>query len=162
MSTSTQARVRSSGFGATIARPYEQALERTRAVLKDQGFGVLTEIDVKQTMEAKLDVDFRPYVILGACNPPLAHRALSADLGIGLLLPCNVVVYDNGDGTSTVEMMDSFDIFDWPRLMLGNGPPVVRARPTLPTSDGRLEVGCAGEERRWICSRRYAANTSSG
>src|SRR5712692_438941 len=56
----------------------------------------------------------------------------------------------------------SFDIFDWPRLMLGNGPPVVRARPTLPTSNGRLEVGCAGEERRWICSRSYAANTSSG
>ena len=55
-----------------------------------------------------------------------------------------------------------FDIFDWPRLMLGNGPPVVRARPTLPTSNGRLEVGCAGEERRWICSRSYAANTSSG
>src|SRR6266542_6448064 len=106
MSTSTQARVRSSGFGATIARPYEQALERTRAVLKDQGFGVLTEIDVKQTMKAKLDVDFRPYVILGACNPPLAHRALSADLGIGLLLPCNVIVYDNGDNSSTVEVMD--------------------------------------------------------
>ena len=57
---------------------------------------------------------------------------------------------------------NSFDIFDWPRLMLGNGPPVVRARPTLPTSNGRLEVGCAGEERRWICSRSYAANTSSG
>ena len=57
-------------------------------------------------LKAKVDVDFRPYVILGACNPPLAHRALSADLGIGLLLPCNVAVYDNGDGTSSVEVMD--------------------------------------------------------
>jgi uncharacterized protein (DUF302 family) len=90
----------------TVDAPYEQTIERTRTALKDQGFGVLTEIDVKQTMKAKLDVDFRPYVILGACNPPLAHRALSADLGIGLLLPCNVVVYDNLDGTSTVEAMD--------------------------------------------------------
>jgi uncharacterized protein (DUF302 family) len=106
MSTGTQAPVRSYRFGATLALPYEQALERTRAALKDQGFGVLTEIDVKQTMKAKLDVDFRSYVILGVCNPPLAHRALTADLGIGLLLPCNVVIYDNGDGTSTVEAMD--------------------------------------------------------
>ena len=106
MSTNTPVPVRTYGFGATLALPYAQALERTRAALKDQGFGVLTEIDVKQSMKAKLDVDFRPYVILGACNPPLAHRALSADLGIGLLLPCNVVVYDNGDGTSTVELMD--------------------------------------------------------
>ncbi len=106
MSTKALSPVRSYGFGTTIDLPYEQAVERTRGALHEQGFGVLAEIDVKQTMKAKLDLEFRPYVILGACNPPLAHRALSADLGVCLLLPCNVVVYDNGDGTSTVEVMD--------------------------------------------------------
>jgi uncharacterized protein (DUF302 family) len=106
MTSQTRAPVRTYGFGATLDLPYVEEVERTRAALKEQGFGVLTEIDVKQTMKTKLDVDFRPYVILGACNPPLAHRALSADLGIGLLLPCNVIVYDNGNGTSTVEVMD--------------------------------------------------------
>src|SRR6185437_14363288 len=106
MTSTSREVVRSYGFGAVVDLGYEQAIERTRAALKEQGFGVLTEIDVKSTLKAKLDADFRPYVILGACNPPLAHRALSADLGIGLLLPCNVVVYDNLDGTSTVEAMD--------------------------------------------------------
>jgi len=105
METQSTAR-RPYGFGVTVAMPYDRAIERTRTALKEQGFGVLTEIDVKKTLKEKLDADFRPYAILGACNPGLAHRALQADLGVGLLLPCNVVVYDNGDGTSTVEALD--------------------------------------------------------
>lgn len=93
------------GFGAKTKLPYAQAVERTKAALKEQGFGVLCEIDVRQTMKEKLNADFRPYVILGACNPPLAHRALSAELDLGLLLPCNVVVYDE-DGGAVVKAMD--------------------------------------------------------
>ena len=103
---STSEVTRPYGFGVRTPCAYVDALARTREALKNEGFGVITEIDVRQTMRNKLGAEFRPYVILGACNPPLAHRALSADLGIGLLLPCNVVVYDNGDATSTVEAMD--------------------------------------------------------
>jgi uncharacterized protein (DUF302 family) len=102
----TQTPSRTYGFGTTIGTSYQEAVVRTRAALKEQGFGILTEIDVQQTMKEKLGAEFRPYIILGACNPPLAHKALSADLGIGLLLPCNVVVYDNQNGTSSVEAMD--------------------------------------------------------
>jgi uncharacterized protein (DUF302 family) len=97
---------RSYAIGAAVRAAHAEAVDRTKATLKEQGFGVLTEIDVRATMKEKLGADFRPYVILGACNPPLAHRALSADLGVGLLLPCNVVVYDNGDGTAFVEALD--------------------------------------------------------
>jgi uncharacterized protein (DUF302 family) len=93
------------GFGAKTSLPYAQAVEQTKAALKEQGFGVLCEIDVQKTLKEKLNADFRPYVILGACNPPLAHRALSTELDLGLLLPCNVVVYDE-EGGAVVKAMD--------------------------------------------------------
>jgi uncharacterized protein (DUF302 family) len=92
------------GFGTRVRLPYAEAVERTKAALKEQGFGVLTEIDVRQTLKEKRGVDFRPYVILGACNPPFAERALAAELDLGLL-PCNVVVYEEAGG-SVVEAMD--------------------------------------------------------
>jgi uncharacterized protein (DUF302 family) len=85
--------------------PYEEAVELATAALKTEGFGVLTEIDVKSTMKKKIDADFRKYIILGACNPHLAHRALSTQLEIGLLLPCNVIVYEE-DGGSVVSIVD--------------------------------------------------------
>src|SRR3972149_348277 len=95
------------GLKVDVPLPYERAVERAREELGKEGFGVLTEIDVKATLKKKLDVEFRPYVILGACNPPLAHRALSAERDIGLLLPCNVIVYAGDEpGRSVVAALD--------------------------------------------------------
>jgi uncharacterized protein (DUF302 family) len=95
------------GIGATVELDYPRAVDRVKEELAKEGFGVLTEIDVKTTMKKKLDVDFRPYVILGACNPRLAYEALTAEREIGLLLPCNVIVYaDDAPGRSVVVAMD--------------------------------------------------------
>ena len=95
------------GFGCTVPLPYADAVAKVRDALAGEGFGVLTEIDVSATLKKKLDVDFRPYIILGACNPPLAHQALLAEQEIGLLLPCNVIVYaGDEEGTSVVSVMD--------------------------------------------------------
>ncbi|MBI4300735.1 MAG: DUF302 domain-containing protein [Chloroflexi bacterium] len=93
------------GIFARIDTPYEQAIEKITAALKDEGFGVLTEIDVKKTLKEKIGKDFRRYVILGACSPNLASQALETELDIGLLLPCNVIVYEEGD-KSVVAAMD--------------------------------------------------------
>jgi uncharacterized protein (DUF302 family) len=90
----------------TVALGYDEALEKVRGALKDQGFGVLTEIDIKEKMKEKLGVDFQRYMILGACNPPLAHKALLAEPDIGLLLPCNVIVYEKGERESVVAAAD--------------------------------------------------------
>jgi uncharacterized protein (DUF302 family) len=93
------------GLRVDLPIPYATAVDRATDALKQEGFGVLTSIDVRQTLKQKLDRDFRPYVILGACNPVLADRALHAELEIGVLLPCNVVVYEREPGTSSVVAM---------------------------------------------------------
>ena len=111
---------RAYGFERRLERAtVDEALERVTGALKREGFGILTQIDVKDTLKKKLDVDFRQYLILGACNPSLAHKALSTDAQIGLLLPCNVVVQEAVDGGVVVSIADPrvmFTVVDNPAL----------------------------------------------
>ena len=93
-------------FSKTLELSFEEAIERVTNVLKEEGFGILTEIDVKNTLKKKLGVDFRKYKILGACNPPLAYQALQAENKIGAMLPCNVIVQEKEDGKTEVSAVD--------------------------------------------------------
>ena len=104
--TATTAKETRYGIGKSVPLPYDQAVARTRSALQEQGFGVLSEIDVRATLKQKLDVEFKKYVILGACNPPLAWQGFQAEPDIGLLLPCNVVVYEENAVQSRVAVLD--------------------------------------------------------
>lgn len=108
------------GIHRTLDLGFDEALARVPEALKAEGFGVLTEIDVQATLKKKLDVDFRRYRILGACNPPFAHRALQHSLDIGMLMPCNVIVYETDEGKTVVSAVDPM------QTMAAQGDPAVR------------------------------------
>ena len=134
------------GLATRVSMPYESAVQTTREELAKEGFGVLTEIDVAATLKTKLGVEFRPYRILGACNPPLAHQALSAELDIGLLLPCNVVIYEADDpGECTVAAFDPVAGL----ALTGNE----QVRPIGEAVRARLERVLAAVEERGTFSR---------
>lgn len=106
-------------FSKTVPMNFQEAVDKVTSELKARGFGILTQIDVRQTLKAKLDVEFRPYLILGACNPPFAFKALQAEDKIGTMLPCNVIVQQHADGSvevSAVDPMTSMAAVDNPAL----------------------------------------------
>lgn len=106
-------------FSKMLSVPFEDAVLRTKEALATEGFGVLTQIDVQQTLKSKIDVDFRPYFILGACNPTLAHEALKLEANVGAMLPCNVVVQDRGGGVvevSAINPVASMQAIENPQL----------------------------------------------
>src|SRR5512137_1084373 len=140
MKEETMTELIQTAIGTTVRlnTDYESALERVIGALKAEGFGVLTEIDVKETLKKKLGVDFRPYKILGACNPPLAHRALSTAPEVGLLLPCNVTVSQSEDGKTLVALVD-------PLAMLGLVPNQL-LRPIAEEAKTRLDRVAAALE----------------
>lgn len=115
------------GFARSLPMPYDEAVLAVVDALRAEGFGVLTEIDVRDTLKQKLDVDFKRYIILGACNPPLAYKALQAEPDLGLLLPCNVVIYEEGEG-ARVAFVD-------PQVMLG-----MAANPALQSIADEVRV----------------------
>ena len=131
------------GFEVRLNLPYDEALEMTKAELMAEGFGILTSIDVKATMKEKLDVEFRPYTILGACNPSLAHRALTQDAVAGLLLPCNVTVEAEGSNAAIVRIAN-------PETILGVG-----------ALDADPEISAVGQEARMRLERVAEALLSS-
>lgn len=124
------------GFGKDVDLPFDTAIERTEASLKEQGFGILTRIDVKATLKEKLNVDVEPFMILGACNPPIAHKALEAQPEVSLLMPCNVVVRSLEGGKVRVEAMN-------PTLMASMFPGAKALGPLAADARERIEKAIA-------------------
>jgi uncharacterized protein (DUF302 family) len=122
------------GTRVVLAQPFDDAVAAVRVALSDQGFGVLTEIDVQATMKARLDADLPPYMILGACNPPLAYRALQAEPSVGLLLPCNVIIRQTDQGT-VVEAIDPMTM-----VSISGNPDL---QPVVDEVAGRLSAALA-------------------
>lgn len=128
------------GFEVTVPGRFDEIVQRTTEALKTEGFGVLTDIDVQATLKAKLGVDRRPYRILGACNPPLANQAIEADPEIGLLLPCNVLVREEADGSVKVGFMDPVAV-----LTLVNKPEVTKIALDVRARLERVSRSLAGK-----------------